>query len=849
MNIKDNFWSFFNEVRRSKSIGELREIVISLIFLKHADDEYSSNPFSNINVPEKSQFSVLVENLDNSDLLNYLWDAFDAIEIENYQLRDTLSNFNFRNRFKSKDDFYLIKNLIIKICEFSLLESDISFSNFIGELLSKFALSEGRRGGDINTPDSVSQLMMELLNPEKGIVLDSTCGIGGFFQVIEENYPDNEFQFYGQEYNSSTLVLAKLRFAFNVKNSIEFGEGKSTLSDDQFPKLKADYVIMHPPFNVRTSVNEINENDPRFEYGVSPKGNANMAWIQHANYHLNNYGKAAILLSNGSLNSRGKEAQIRKNLIEADLIESIISLPSQLLTNTSISVSIWLLNKNKLRKKEVLFLDATHLGIKSSNKTQKTLNSESISKIVQVLEGFRNNNFIQGRINFYSIKSLEDIRKQEYQLNPLRYVTLQDYIGIDLSETVLLANLIEYIKPLQLDATDSIKGVSIKDLSSSPDNYLLDVSVIEKGNFPKNYKLLRDNSLLLARLGNKIKPTFFTSDNGKIGYAANSIFAYKVDDKKVNLDYLIAELHKDYVLKQLNSFRGGSAIQNINKSAIENVRIKLPEPKFQKEIVEKERESRFQSAAKNLGFEKEIEKLKKAQMKDLGSKKHNIMQHLNNVKASSDVLATMMDLNNGVLKADTIIDPKRGVTVEKRFQRLQESLSKVIYYVDNITNELKYEAAEIIDPIKFIKECKERGLQNDLFTIEVIVESDTFQGQKPFISISKNDFEEIYNNILENAMNHGFVDNTKSYIFRISIAYIDNFLEVNFINNGKPFPKGMAEKFDVKGEKAGVTAGTGIGLWKVAEIAKHFDCKLEVLDEPENEFPVGFKFQFNLETL
>ena len=93
------------------------------------------------------------------------------------------------------------------------------------------------------------------------------------------------------------------------------------------------------------------------------------------------------------------------------------------------------------------------------------------------------------------------------------------------------------------------------------------------------------------------------------------------------------------------------------------------------------------------------------------------------------------------------------------------------------------------------------------------------------------------------------MDNNKSYIFRISIAYIDNFLEVNFINNGKPFPKGMSEKFDVKGEKAGVTAGTGIGLWKVAEIAKHFDCILEVLDEPENEFPVGFKFQFNLETL
>ena len=264
--------------------------------------------------------------------------------------------------------------------------------------------------------------------------------------------------------------------------------------------------------------------------------------------------------------------------------------------------------------------------------------------------------------------------------------------------------------------------------------------------------------------------------------------------------------------------------------------------------MEEARERQFQSAAKDLGFEKEIEKLKQAQMKDLGSKKHNIMQHLNNVKASADVLTKMMELNNGVLNSNEIIDPRRGITVEKRFLRLQESLGKVIYYVDNITNELKYDKAEIINSVKFIRECKERGLQNELFSIEVVYEKATLEGREPFINISKNDFEEMYNNILENSINHGFVDENKKYIFRISIAFIDDFLEINFVNNGKPFPKGIAEKFDVKGEKAGATAGTGIGLWKVAEIAKHFDCNLEVFDVPESEFPVGFKFKFNLET-
>lgn len=844
----NNIWSFINEVRGHKSISELKEIVISLIFLKHATDEYLSNPFSNISVPEKSQYSFLIDNINASNFLDDVWDAIYSLDNKNSYLKGSLTTFDFRRNFNNRNDLELVRNLFIKISEFGLSEGDISFSNFIGQILSKFALSEGKKGGDINTPDSVSQLMVQLLTPQKGTVLDSTCGIGGFFQDIEDNYPNSEFQFYGQEYNGTTLALAKLRFAFNQKNTIHFGEGESTLINDQFPKLKADYVIMHPPFNVKTSANEINENDPRFEYGIPPKGNANMAWIQHANYHLNSNGKAVVLLNNGSLSSRSKEGEIRKKLIEADLIEAIISLPSQLLTNTSIPTSIWLLNKNKLKKEKVLFIDASNLGSKTSLRSQKILKEKATSKIVKVLEEYRNDIFIQGKFNFWSIKSLEDIRKQEYQLNPLRYVTLGDYIGIDLSETVLLGNLIEYIKPSKLDATDFIKGVSIKDLSSNPDNYLLDVSEIEKGSFPQNYRLLKDNSLLIARLGSKIKPTFFTSNKGEIGYAANAIFAFKVDDKKVDLDYLIAELHKKYVLKQLNSLRGGSAIQNINKSDIENVRIKLPELKVQKELVEKEREIRFQSAAKDLGFEKEIEKLKQSQMKDLGSKKHNIMQHLNNVKASADVLSDMMSLNKGVLKYDAIIDPRRGITVEKRFLRLQESLSKVIYYVDNITNELKYDEAEIINAGKFIKECKERGIQNNLFSVEVFIEKETFEGKEPLISISKNDFEEIYNNLLENAMNHGFLDEKKKYIFRVSIAYIDGYVEINFVNNGKPFPKGIAEKIEVKGAKAGKTGGTGIGLWKVAEIAKHFDCILEVLDEPESEFPVGFKFKFNIET-
>jgi type I restriction-modification system DNA methylase subunit len=846
----NNIWSFTNEVRGHKSISELKEIVVSLIFLKHATDEYLSNPFSNISVPEKSQYPFLAENLNNSDLMNYLWDAFDAIETENVQLRDTLTNFNFSNRFNNKDDFYLIQNLIIKICEFGLLKGDVSFSNFIGELLSKFADYEGKKGGDFTTPDSVSQLMVQLLNPVKGIVLDSTCGIGGFFQEVEDNYPNNKFKFYGQEYNGATLALAKLRFAFIEKNAIQFGERESTLRHDQFPELKADYVIMHPPFNLRTSADEIVESDSRFEFGLPPKSNANMAWIQHALYHLNEDGKSAVLLSNGSLFSSGKETEIRKNLIEADLVESIITLPSGMLSNTSISCCIWVLNKNKTKKHETLFIDATNFGHKEKGSSQKILDDKSINQITSIFRKIQNNTmFYAGHTGLFQMVEHKEIIENDYLLTPSRYVGLEHEIKEDLSKAVPLGTVIEYVKPKKLDGNVTYKKVSIKDLSSVSTNYLLDTDNLTEGELKSNYKVLPNNVLLIPRLGDKLKFSYCTQSDMNIAFSANSIFTFRVDIDKISLDYLIGELFKPYLHFQYSAFKFGAGIKLIRLKDLLNIKILIPSLKEQKRVIEEGRERQFQSAAKDLGFEKEIAKLKEAQIKDLGSKKHNIMQHLNNVKASADVLTSMMELNNGVLKSDEIIDPRRGVTVEKRFLRLQESLEKVIYYVNNITNEISYDATEVLNPIKLLKEFKERGVQNDNFSIEIIIDKATFDGREPLISISKNDFEEIYNNILENAINHGFIHEDKSYTFRISMGYIDDVVEIFFENNGKPFPKGISDQYYVKGEKAGTTAGTGIGLWKVAEIAKHFNCKMEVIDEPTNDFPVGFKFKFNLETL
>lgn len=850
-NLESKFWDILNNVRGHRDIRDLKELFISLLFLKYANDKFKPDSNNAIDVPEESRWDNLaIHSLLIFEFVDSLKKAFLTLEKVNPKIVKTFSEFDFLFDLNKKDDFELIRSLFFEVSDFDFSKDKYCFTDVIGGILKNFAVFEGKRGDDITTPDSVSQLMIELLNPKQGTILDSACGTGGFFQNILDSYPDGIFQFYGQEFNNSTLAIAKLRFAFNNEIKFKFGDAKSTLIEDQFPDLKADYVLMHPPFNMKFWMDQNTDTDPRFKFGIPSISNANMAWVQHAIHHLNGNGKAAVLLNNSALSSGGKEAEIRKNIIKADLVESIISLPSQMLSNTSISSSIWILNNNKLLKEEVIFIDATNFGQKSPIGTHQIFDAKSIKQLTSVFQNWQNNKSVYaGHVGFFQIVRLKEIIENDFLLTPSRYTSVEDKIKQDLSKAIALGSVLNHISPKKLDPNVSYKKISIKDLSSNPDSYFLETENLTELKLSSNYRLLQNNVLLIPRLGDKLKFSFHKESNMQIAYSANSIFAFKVDTTKVNLDYLIAELFKLYFSFQFSAFKFGAGIQLIRLKDLLNIKIIIPSLEQQKEIFEQERQLRFQSKAKDLGFEKEVALIKQNQMKDLGSKKHNIMQHLNNVKASTDVLMKMMELNKGVLNSDAIIDPRRGVSVGKRFLRLQESLDKVIYYVDNITNELQYDDSEIINPITFIKECKERGIENDNFSIEIITDKETFDSIKPLISISKNDFEELYNNILENALKHGFIDESKSYIFRVTIAYVDDLLEINFENNGKPFPKGIAEKLDVKGEKAGATAGTGIGLWKVAEIAKHFACKLEVLDEPQSEFPVGFKFKFNLETL
>ena len=311
------------------------------------------------------------------------------------------------------------------------------YEYFLGE----FALKEGKKGGQYYTPKSIVRLMVRMLKPFKGRVYDPAMGSGGFFVQSEEFIEEHggkigQISVYGQESNPTTWRLAAMNMAIR---GIDFDFGKrpaDSFLNDQHKDLRADYVMANPPFNVKDWWNEKLADDPRWEYGTPPEGNANFAWLQHMLYHLAPNGSLALLLANGSMSSQaGGEGEIRKNLLEADLVECMVALPGQLFTNTQIPACIWFLSNNKAngtktpdgkgkgdRTGKVLFIDAREKGY-MKDRVLRDFKEDEIREIAQTYTNWQQDSEEYEDIPGYcKSATLEEIRKNDYILTPGRYV-------------------------------------------------------------------------------------------------------------------------------------------------------------------------------------------------------------------------------------------------------------------------------------------------------------------------------------------------------------------------------------------------------------------------------------------
>lgn len=407
--------------------------------------------------------------------------ALDAIEVDNPKLKGVLN----KRYTQLQIDQAKLGELIDLVATIPFTHASLSSKDILGHVyeyfLGQFALAEGKKGGQFYTPKSIVSLIVQMLEPFKGRVYDPAMGSGGFFVQSEHFISEHQgrigdVSIYGQEYNHTTWQLAAMNM---VIRGIDFNFGKepaNTYTNDQHPDLRADFVMANPPFNMKEWDVGVDDNDPRWAYGKPPTGNANFAWLQHMLYHLAPNGSMGLLLANGSMSTNTKgEGEIRKALIENDLVECMVALPGQLFTNTQIPACIWFLTKNKKARTsasgkqlrdcsgEVLFIDARNLGY-MKDRVLRDFTQNDLNKVTELFHNWQTGEGYEDEAGFCKSAQLDELKKHDYVLTPGRYVgaAAEEDDGEPFAEK--MARLTEQLKT-QFEESDKLEGVIKKNLA------------------------------------------------------------------------------------------------------------------------------------------------------------------------------------------------------------------------------------------------------------------------------------------------------------------------------------------------------------------------------------------------
>jgi type I restriction enzyme M protein len=459
LGFEQKLWAAADKLRGHMDASEYKHVVLGLIFLKyisdafeerhaelqkekHADpedrDEYAgANVFW---VPKKARWPHLQANAKQAEIGKIIDEAMLAIEKDNPQLKGVLSKDYARPAL----DKQRLGELIDLVGTIGLGNKENRSKDILGRVyeyfLGQFASAEGKKGGEFYTPRCVVRLLVEMIEPYKGRVYDPCCGSSGMFVQSEEFIEKHggrigDLSIFGQESNPTTWKLAKMNLALRGIEANLGPHHADTFRSDLHKDLRADFVLANPPFNMSDWGGENLKDDVRWKYGLPPSGNANFAWVQHMVHHLAPAGIAGLVLANGSMSSnQSGEGEIRKNLIEADLVDCMIALPPQLFYGTQIPACLWFLAKNKKNGKFVdrhgktLFIDVRNLGV-LVDRVHRDLTDEEITLISSTYHAWRGEKDAgkyKDILGFCKSSSLEEMREHGHVLTPGRYVGAEE---------------------------------------------------------------------------------------------------------------------------------------------------------------------------------------------------------------------------------------------------------------------------------------------------------------------------------------------------------------------------------------------------------------------------------------
>lgn len=801
-------FGIFDVFRNNNRMGFIEEqIQIVLLFLSLYKDGL-------INSKTIHHHDLLKEIDENKSASNDPSESYESYRTIIQNLNDSLS----------KIDDHSFKRIIDQLSEIDREFLTEKFPEIFDNIVYRISQSQGRYAGEFIQPVEITRFICALAElPEKASVFNPFAGLASFGVYFDQGQ-----DYFGQELNLKTWILGALRIlAYKRPGTSNFVCNDSILHWP-VPSKKFDLIVANPPFGMRLG-NQYREAEPEIrtiEQFLLEKG------VQS----LNPDGKLIALLPQGILFRGMHEQRLRESLVDRDLIDTIVSLPGGLLLNTGIPLVIIVLSKAKKMPGKVRFVDAKRY-VKVKGPREKVLNDYALNSILHATN--QNHDII-------SIVNNEQIRANNFNLSVPRYFQKE-------IEGVKLGEVLEFVSGQRRNLPESGKLIRIRDLKDDKLDFRLDLTNVETTALRRpDILLISESCLLLSMRWRTLKPTFFEFKGESIA-RSQEILSFKVNESKVEIEYLINELHTDYVQEQLESFRSGTTVPFIKKDDFLEIVIKLPSLEEQR--------------AKIQGISEISDKIKSL------VEEQNALEHGKSIKQSNEFASLKHTLGR---PRQNILDWSDNLIHYLDNKRKEvDSLSKGFeeFYEIDIISALK----EIKRDINFITDVLEKGENGfvvEEFDKEIIPLADinntihelsnnsfNFKIKKLLIKGEKLKergiygnrvlFKTLLDNLLTNANKNGFDKKEIGNEVVIELTEVEDILSLEVKNNGKPFPKNYdKEKFITKYSTADISAGSGLGGYDINRIAIDFknpEWELSLNEDPF--YAVKFKFQFPIKII